>query len=148
MDAIDKQILNILQEDDRTPYAKISERLGIGISTVHFRIKRLMARGIIKGFSVTVDPGVVGFSSQAWIGLSVDPLKMQDVAKQLTQYDEVQLVATSTGDHDMVVQVMAKDEKDLWRFIIEKIKPMDGIEKHFHVSSFLDIYKQTHAIKL
>lgn len=148
MDAIDKQILNILQEDDRTPYAKISERLGIGISTVHFRIKRLLGHGIIRGFSINVNPEAVGYRSQAWIGLSVDPLKMQEVAKLLAQYDEVQIIATSTGDHDMVVQLMAKDEKDLWRFINEKIKPMDGVEKHFHVSSFLDIYKQTHAIKL
>ena len=148
MDAIDRQILNILQEDDKTPYAKISEKLGIGISTVHFRIKRLMGKGVIRAFSATVDPEGVGYRSQAWIGLSVDPLKMQEIAKLLAQYDEVQLVATSTGDHDMVVQVMAKDEKDLWRFINEKIKPKPGIEKHFHVSSFLDIYKQTHAIKL
>ena len=148
MDAIDKQILNILQENDKTPYAKISEKMGIGISTVHFRIKRLLGKGVIRCFSATVDPEGVGYRAQAWIGLSVDPLKMQEVAKLLVQYDEVQLVATSTGDHDMVVQVMAKDEKDLWRFINEKIKPMPGIEKHFHVSSFLDIYKQTHAIKL
>jgi DNA-binding Lrp family transcriptional regulator len=148
MDDIDKSIIRTLQENDRTPLSVIGKQLDIGTSTVHFRIKRLMAQGIIKGFHANVDPEAVGLRTQAWLGLSVDPLRIDEVAKALSVYDEVQLVSTSSGDHDIVVQIIARDDKDLWKFINENIKTMPGVEKHFHVSSFLDVYKNTQMVNV
>ena len=148
MDEIDKQILNLLQKDDKIQYQKISEKLKIGASTVHYRVKKLISQGIIKEFSAIVNPEKVGFGTTAVIGLNVDPLKMDEIAKKLTIYDEVQIVTTASGDHDLIVQIVAKDGKQLWRFINENIKTIPGIDKKIHVSSFLDIYKRTNMIKL
>ncbi len=148
MDEIDKKILQILQEDDKTQYQKISKQLGIGASTVHYRIKKLVKNGVIKNFSAEVEPEQVGYNTTAVIGMNVDPLKMDEIAKKLTTYDEVQVVTTSSGDHDIIVQVIAKDGKQLWRFINENIKTIDGVEKKLHVSSFLDIYKKTNKVEL
>ncbi|RLI76173.1 Lrp/AsnC family transcriptional regulator [Archaeoglobales archaeon] len=146
MDEIDKKILQILQENCRIQYHKIAERLGIAPSTVHFRVKRMVENGIIKSFSAIVDPEKVGYETIAWIGLSVDPRKIDEIAKKLASYDEVQIVATSTGDHDIILQAIARNEKDLWRFVNNKIKVIKGVRKDFHVSTFLDIYKRTHVI--
>jgi Lrp/AsnC family transcriptional regulator, regulator for asnA, asnC and gidA len=147
MDEIDKKILHLLQEDDKIQYQKISEQLDIGASTVHYRIKKLINKGIIKNFSAVVDPEKAGYTTTAVLGLNVDPLKMDEVAKKLTGYDEVQVVTTASGDHDIIIQLIAKDGKHLWRFINENIKTIDGVEKKIHVSSFLDVYKRTNIIK-
>jgi len=147
MDEIDKEILYLLQEDDKIQYQKIAEKLNIGPSTVHYRIKKLMKKGIIKKFSAIIDPEKVGYTTIAVLGLNVDPLKMDEIAKKLTIYDEVQVVTTSSGDHDIILQITARDGKHLWRFINENIKTIDGVDKKIHVSSFLDIYKNTTTIK-
>ena len=147
MDQIDKKILQILQEDDKVQYQKIAEELGIGASTVHYRIKKLLKNKTIKSFSANVDPEKVGYTTTAVLGVNVDPLKMDEIAKKLSSYDEVQIVATSSGDHDIIVQIIARDGKHLWHFINDKIKTIEGVEKKLHVSSFLDIYKRTNMIK-
>jgi Lrp/AsnC family transcriptional regulator for asnA, asnC and gidA len=148
MDDIDKKILNILQENDKTQYQRIAKELNLGASTVHYRIKKLIQNNFIISFSAIIDPEKVGYSTSAVIGLNVDPLKMHDIARQLTTYNEVQLVTTSSGDHDIIINVLAKDGKHLWRFINENIKPIDGVEKKIHVSTYLDIYKRTNRINL
>lgn len=148
MDEIDKKILQILQENDKVRYHEIGKKLNIGASTVHYRIKKLSENGVIKSFSAIIDPKVVGYDTTAWLGLSVDPTKMDEIAQKLAKYDEVQIVTTATGDHDLLVQIIARDEKELWRFINENIKPMEGVEKDFDVSTFLDEYKRSHIIKL
>lgn len=148
MDEIDKKILQILQENNRIQYHKIGKMLNIGASTVHYRVRKLVESGIIKCFAAIVDPKALGYSTTAWVGLSVDPRKMDEIARRLATFDEVQIVTTSTGDHDILLQIIAKDEKDLWRFINENIKTMEGVEKDFHVSTFLDEYKRTHVVKL
>ncbi len=148
MDEIDKKILQILQENDKVRYHEIGKNLDIGASTVHYRIKKLTENGIIRSFSAIIDPKVVGYDTTAWLGLSVDPTKMDEIAQKLVEYDEVQIVTTATGDHDLLVQIIARDEKELWRFINENIKPMEGVEKDFDVSTFLDEYKRSHIIKL
>jgi Lrp/AsnC family transcriptional regulator for asnA, asnC and gidA len=148
MDNIDKKILNILQENDKTQYQRIAKQLNLGASTVHYRIKKLIQNKFIINFSAIIDPEKVGYSTSAVIGLNVDPLKMHDIARQLTSYDEVQLVTTTSGDHDIIINVLAKDGKHLWRFINENIKPIEGVEKKIHVSTYLDIYKRTNRINL
>lgn len=148
MDELDKKILNILQNDDKTPYFKIGEELGIGTSTVHFRVKKIIKAGIIERFSAIVEPEKVGYNATAWLGLSVDARKMDNVAKKIAKFPEVQLVATSTGDHDLVVQIVAPSEKDIWRFVNQHIKTMDEIEKDFDVSTFLDIFKRTSYVPM
>ena len=148
MDEIDKKVLNELQQDDKLQYKKIADKLKIAASTVHARVKKMVDSGIIERFSAIVDPEKVGYNTTSWIGLNVDPKKMDEVANKLTQFEEVQLVCTASGDHDLLVKTIAKNDKELWRFINKKIKTLDGIEKKFDVSSFLDVYKRSNMIKL
>jgi len=146
MDKIDKKILQLLQENDKIQYQKIAEILDIGASTVHYRIKKLVKNGVIKNFSANINPEKAGFTTTAVLGVNVDPLRMDEIAKKLTSYKEVQVVATSSGDHDIIIQIIAKDGKHLWHFINENIKTIEGVEKKLHVSSFLDVYKRTNMI--
>lgn len=148
MDSTDRIILRMLQEDCKTPYKEISEKTGVSESTVHERIKKLKEKGIIKGFYAKIDPKKIGYGTIAWIGLSVEPDQMDEIAEKLTKFDEIQVVATSTGDHDIVIQAVAADDKDLWRFINQEIKTIPGVHKHFHVSTFLDVYKKCHRLQL
>jgi DNA-binding Lrp family transcriptional regulator len=106
----------------------------------------MIKEGIIKKFDTFVDPFKVGYESIAIIGLSVDPIQLDDIARELGKYDEIQLIASSTGDHNLLLQIIAKDEKMLWKFINDEIKTLKGIQMPMHVSSFINIFKMTHKI--
>jgi len=142
----DKEILNFLQENYRISYKDLSKKVNLAASTIHNRVQSMIKEGIIKKFDTIVDPSKVGYNAIAILGLSVDPLKLDDIARKLSEYSEIQLVVSSTGDHNLLVKVIAQDEKNLWRFINEEIKTLNGIQLPMHVSSFIDIFKMTHKI--
>jgi len=148
MDQIDKKILMLLQENDKHSYEQLAKKLELAPSTVHSRVKKLKDSGIIKSFSAIVDTAKVGYPAISWLGLTVDPLKISEIAKKLSRYPEVQLVASCSGDHDLVVQLIAKDMKSLWRFINEKIKTIQGVTSKMDVSGFIDVWKSTHKVEL
>ncbi len=147
MDNTDKKILDILQDNDKLSYYKIAKILNMAASTVHSRVKKMEKNGIIKSFSAIIEPAKVGYNTMAIIGLTVDAGKMSKVAQKISSYKEVQILSTSTGDHDLIALVIAKDEKSLWRFVNQRIKTLDGIKSRMDVSSFIDIYKNSHVIK-
>lgn len=145
-DEKDKEILNFLQENYRISYKDLSKKVNLAASTIHNRVQNMIKEGIIKKFDTFVDPFKVGYESIAIIGLSVDPLKLNDIAEKLSEYDEIQLVVSSTGDYNLLIKIIGKDEKNLWRFINEEIKTLNGIQLPIHVSSFIDIFKTSHKI--
>jgi Lrp/AsnC family transcriptional regulator for asnA, asnC and gidA len=148
IDETDKEILNILQENNKISYRELAERLQLAASTIHNRVQKMIEEEIIKQFGAIVDPVKIGYNTIALVGLSVDPVKMNEIAEIIASYDETQLVAISSGDHDIIAQIIAKDEKSLWNFINIKIKTINGIKPQIHVSNFLDIFKSTHSIKI
>ncbi|MFX1503296.1 MAG: winged helix-turn-helix transcriptional regulator [Promethearchaeota archaeon] len=145
-DEKDKEILNFLQNNYKISYKDLSKKVKLAASTIHNRVQNMIKEGIIKKFDTFVDPFKVGYNSIAILGFSVDPLKSDNIARKLSKYNEIQLVASSTGDHNLLVKIIAKNEKDLWKFINEEIKTLDGIQLPIHVSSFIDIFKMSHKI--
>lgn len=147
IDEKDKLILNILQENYKISYKEISNKVGLAASTIHNRVQSMLNEGIIQEFDTFVDPFKVGYNTIAIVGLSVDPLKINQVSKKLAEFDEIQLIASSAGEYNIILQIIAQDEKELWRFINEKLKSIEGIRQEMNVSSFIDIFKMTHKIK-
>lgn len=146
IDNKDKKILNILQNNYRISYKKLGNIVKMAASSVHNRVLNMINNGIIKKFDTLVDPFEVGYETIAILGLSVDPHKMNEIARKLAKYDEVKLVVTSTGDYDIILQIIEENEKELWRFINEKIKTIEGVKPQMSVSSFIDIFKLSHKI--
>ena len=148
MDDIDLKILNIIQNDATTSYQTIAKELNIGTSTIHYRISKLKKQGIIASMSAILNAEKIGYDATAVMGLNVEPLKMDEIAEHLSHFDEVQTIATSSGDHDLIIQLIAQNGKEIWKFINTNIKTIEGVDKQIHVSLFLDIYKQTPKIPL
>lgn len=146
MDDIDKKILNILQNNYRISYKELGKKVKMAASSVHNRVQKMLDEGVIKKEDTIINPMKAGFETVAILGLSVDPLEMNKVAEKIATYNKVQLVGITTGDHDVIASVIAKDEKSLWRFINEKIKTIDGVRPKTDVSSFIDIFKMSQKI--
>ena len=137
---MDNQIIQLLVENAKLSYKRISKMLNAPPSTIHFRIKKLVDEGIIKKFSSIIDMGKLGYETVGWVGITMDPLKTDEIANKIASFEEVRIVSTTGGAHTLVIQILVKNEKELWNFIRENIQTIDGV-KELDVSSSLKIYK-------
>ncbi len=128
MDKLDLSVIEILSRDSRTPFLQIAKRLKVSESTIRKRVFNLKKNNIIKKFSLVVDTSKIGYENIALIGVDVSPERYLDVAKKLTDFDEIRYVASSTGDHMFMLEVWAKDSDGL-RAVSDKIKGLDGVTR-------------------
>ncbi|MCD6530005.1 Lrp/AsnC family transcriptional regulator [Candidatus Bathyarchaeota archaeon] len=129
MDEVDLKILKMLQEDGRKPFTEIAENLRLSESAVRKRVQALQKRGVIKKFTIKIDPAKIGINTVAIVGVDVDPTKLLEVAQKLCEVKEARSVATSTGDHMIMTEIWAKDGRDLTRILSEKIGRLEGVKK-------------------
>ncbi len=147
LDERDKEILNTLQENYKVSYKEISEKVDLAASTIHTRVQNMLNKGIIMKVDTLVDPFKVGYDTIAIVNLAIEPFKLEEISKKLSLFDEIQFVATTAGEYNLILKVIAKSEKELWRFLNEAVLTLKGIKPQINVSSFIDIYKMTEKIK-
>jgi Lrp/AsnC family transcriptional regulator for asnA, asnC and gidA len=129
LDEKDMKILEILRENARTPLTDIATTLGVSESTIRKRVRALEDRGVIKRYTIVVDPAKLGYNSVSFVGLDVEPTHFLDVAIKMTEFPEVRFVATSTGDHMIMTEIWLKDGRELGKFIAEKIGRLEGVQR-------------------
>jgi len=129
VDERDMLIIDILQENARTPYTEIAARLGVGESAIRKRVKALEEAGVIESYTIVVNPAKLGYNSVSLVGLDVEPTHFLDVAIRMTEFPEVKFVATSTGDHMIMTEIWLKDGRALGEFIAEKIGRLEGVHR-------------------
>ena len=129
VDDLDREILHMLQADGSTSFTKIAKKLRRNESTIRKRVLSLKKDGVIKKFSVVLDPAKIGLGTVAVIGVDIDPEKLLDVAQDLIKIPEARYVATSTGDHMIMTEIWAKDGRELSQILSEKIGAIEGVKK-------------------
>jgi len=129
VDQLDLKILETLRLDASLPFTEIAKRFKVSESTVRKRVERLMREGVIKKFTVTVNPAKIGFNTVAIVGVDVDPSKLLEVAQKLCDIPETVYVATSTGDHMIMTEIWTRDGRELTKILSEKIGSIEGVKK-------------------
>lgn len=129
LDHQDVAIVDLLMEDGRMSCAEIARRIG-GISerAVRYRIARLVREGVIRVLAIP-NPKVLGYPVVADVMIEVEPGHIQEVAERLRRYDCVSYVACSTGDRDVSIQVVARDNAELYRFVTEVVGQVPGVRR-------------------
>jgi len=110
VDNIDYGILDMLRQNSRAGYGDIGDRVGLSASAVKRRVDRLVADGVIRAFTIQVDPAVDGMATEAYVELfcrgTVAP---EELRRILSQVPEVVDAATVTGSADAVVHIRSRD---------------------------------------
>ncbi|MGB9722659.1 MAG: Lrp/AsnC family transcriptional regulator [Chloroflexia bacterium] len=129
VDRQDVAIVDLLMEDGRMSCAEIARRVG-GISerAVRYRIARLVREGVIR-VSAIPNPKALGFLVVADVMIEVEPGHIREVAETLRGYECVSYAACSTGDRDVSIQVVARDNAELYRFVTEVVAQVPGVRR-------------------
>ena len=129
IDRIDQDIVSLLLGNGRMPCAEIARRLGnVSERSVRYRIARLVQEKVIL-VSAVVNPKTVGFPVRADVWLEIEPGRVLEVARKMVEFECVSYVACSTGDRDLSIQVCARDNEELYRFVTEVVGNVPGVRR-------------------
>jgi Lrp/AsnC family transcriptional regulator, leucine-responsive regulatory protein len=114
----DAKILEILQRDGRRPYADLGAEVGMSGPSAHERVKKLEARGAIRGYAAIVDPALVGLGILAFTWITQAPgTAATDLTDDLAAIPEIEECHHITGEADYLIKVRARDTRDLERIL-------------------------------
>ena len=128
LDEIDEKIIKVLQDDARTSLRKISKLVKVSLGTVSNRVKRMERNGVIKGYSVILDPDQIGWELNVVIGLRIQKGRLIEIQERIAKDSRVHGVYDVTGDFDSMVIARAKNRKDL-DDLSKNVLSIDGVER-------------------
>lgn len=139
MDELDYGILSCLQEDGRMSFTVIAEKLKVSIGTIRTRFNKMLEDGTVHIIG-RVDPDKVGFRCYAHIAVFVRPATLKDkVAKKIAKLPEVSFLALTSGDYDLEVDVMCRDNNHLVEFV-NTISQIEGVHQT-NTTIYFKVYK-------
>jgi DNA-binding Lrp family transcriptional regulator len=114
LDDIDQRIIALLQEDARASYAEIGTVVSLSAPAVKRRVDRLRSAGVIRGYTAVIDPGAVGWTTEAFVELfctgRTSPQQLRAAAKR---HPAVVGAYTISGEADALVHLRAVDMAEL-----------------------------------
>lgn len=139
LDELDFKILSCLQKDGRMSFTVIAENLNVSVGTIRTRFNKLIEEGTISIIG-RVDADKVGFKCYAHIAVFVRPATLKEkIAQKIAKLPEVSFLAMTSGDYDLEVDVMCRDNNHLVDFVNE-ISKIDGVHQT-KTTIYFKVYK-------
>ena len=121
MDEIDSRIVDALRADGPASITAVAEAAHVSRANAYARLSRLMADGVITGFTAKVDPRLSGRASSAYVTMRVEQASWHELRDRLRTIPEVEHFALVGGDFDVILLVRARDNEDLRRLVLEEL---------------------------
>jgi Lrp/AsnC family transcriptional regulator for asnA, asnC and gidA len=129
IDEVDRKIIRELQEDSRKSFKAIAQELDISDATVHNRVKTLLNKGIIKRFTLLIDPSKVGLPVIFSINLEVEPKKIKETAEKLASVKGIYSVWVVAGTNNVSARARVEDLQKLQKMSNEVLGNLEGVRK-------------------
>lgn len=114
MEILDRLIVERLAQDSSASVNELAAELEVPSSTLHQRIKKLEARGVITGYQASINQHEVGLKLSALISLTpIDPAKPDDVAAQVEPIEEIESCWSVAGTESYIVKVSVSEPGEL-----------------------------------
>ena len=124
LDDIDRKIVEELQSNGRITNAELAEKVGVAASTCIARVRSLVSRKIITGFTASVDPRAMGLGLEVLISVTVRSGARQRIAEMseaLRELPEVMQLFFLGGVEDFIIHLAARDSDHVRDFVMEHL---------------------------
>ena len=102
----DRRIVHRLTRDGRTSYTDLAKLTGLSVSAVHQRVRRLEARGVIRGYAAVADAAALGLPVTAFVSIKpIDPAAPDDAPERLAHLAEIEACHSVAGVESYIVKV-------------------------------------------
>lgn len=128
-DDIDARIISALGADGRRSYADVGAEVGLSTAAVHERVKKMLDKGVIRRFSISVDPERVGLNFTAFVAIRNDGgIHCRDVAPRLRAMPQVEELHSVAGEHDFLAKIRTTHARAL-EDVLYAIKAIPGVAR-------------------
>ncbi len=127
-DALDRELLALLQVNARESAANLARKLGTARTTVLSRLSRLERDGVIAGYTVRLAQDMLSQGLQAYVGLSVQPKAGRSIEERLQRMPEVRQLCAVSGEFDYVLLLRAESAVRL-NTLLDDIRNLEGVVK-------------------
>ena len=130
MDNIDIQITDLLQNDGKLSYAEVGEKVGLSVTAVKERIKKLKREGILARNVYLVNPLALGLEICAFVQVLMPiPDEEKNFVMCMNQIPQVQECHSITGEYSYLLKIRVKNTRELEDLMSEKITCLPGVVK-------------------
>ena len=136
-DKTDLAILRVLLLDSRKTLQDIGNEVGLSPTSCWTRIKKLEATGVIKRYTVDIDPAKLGYHDSVIVQVTLESHTdetLYDFGRTLATIPEIQEAYLVSGDYDYYIRIAVRDTRDYERLLREKLYKIPGIrhsKSHF-----------------
>ncbi len=147
LDEINLRILDILSRDASRPFVEIAKELEISDATVHMRVRRLVAAGIIRKFTIAIDNCLIGYDHLAFMGININEGSADEVTALLSKVEEVLELHEMHGRFDLILKIRARSLEEMRNIIVNKIRKLPHI-KEAELMAVLKSIKEEQSVSL
>jgi Lrp/AsnC family transcriptional regulator for asnA, asnC and gidA len=140
LDELDMKILSALYSDASVSVPKLSKEMGVNLSVMYSRIKRLQKRGVIEKFTVQVNEDRLGMRAGALAGLNIDPKQKDSVLEEVEKIEGVRLIREVTGRFDIIANLKGQSLDELHRAVNDVIGKIPGV---MHAEIFMEVSRRS-----
>ena len=126
MDELDRRLLALLRADSRAPAAALAARLKVSRGTVQNRIARLLAQGVIQGFTVRTRPELEGQRVRAVMSIAIEGERSTAVVRKLKGVPAVDRIWTTNGRWDLIAELDVANLAEFSR-ALDEVRTIEGI---------------------
>lgn len=142
MHPIDWQIISILQEDGKTTYGELAKRVGLSQAAAHERVKKLEARGVIKGYRAVVDADALGYGVVAFVFVDNAAFDVPDFTDRLKAIPHVLECHAVAGEWGYLLKVRAESTPHLEQ-VLHQIRMVDDVNRTHSVIGLSTAFETT-----
>ena len=121
------KLLSILSRNSRMSFVDLAKKLNVSETAVRKRIRSLIKKGIIKTFTITLDPKKSGIVI-SYIGVDTKPESYIKVIEELSKREDIKDLYTSSGDHMIMIKYWAENNQHMKDFI-NYLNNLEGVTK-------------------
>ncbi|PID85903.1 MAG: AsnC family transcriptional regulator [Chloroflexi bacterium] len=148
LDAIDRELLNHLQNNARITNAELARRVELSPPGLQKRVRKLEKAGIIDQYATILNPETVGYDMLCFIQITLvrhKPEFLENFMQVMQDIPEVLEAYHITGEYDYLLKIVIRNRKHLEEFILETLSPLPGMDK-VRTSLVLNKIKTTTAV--
>jgi Lrp/AsnC family leucine-responsive transcriptional regulator len=148
LDDIDLRILELLQANARETQVEIAKAVGLAPSAVQERIRKLEARGVLRGYTIQIDPRALDVGLLAFVAVRSDEAGSGNrIAQLLAEHSEVLEVHHVAGDDCYLIKVRSRDAEHLGQLLRTRFARIPGV-RSTRTTIVLETVKETSRLPI
>lgn len=129
-DPTDRQLVELLQRNGHLSYAELAKAVGLAVSSVNDRVRKLQERGVITGFHARVEPEALGLDLLAFVFIGwSDPAVQKEFLAAIEREPAVQEAHHVTGQWNYLLKVRVRNTRMLEAFLGNVVKAVPGVQR-------------------